>query len=179
MKWHEIKFSSGKYFISPLCCTIVLHKHCTFEWEEDVVRGGVDDTKKTRHHMMTSHPGSPLCNDTTGALMDRSVTVTQPQCTEECECAWSVYTSVYVIHACIDLTSGAHRKKIPQTETHLHLHTSGRGRYSVLLCPAIHRWQIFYLAAAASGSFLWIMQLRAPVTSSRPTLHLVCGLKYR
>lgn len=130
---------------------------------------------------MTSHPGSPLCNDTTGALMDRSVTITQPQCTEECECARSVYTSVYVIHVRIDHTSGAHREKKqkkPNRNTPAFTH-KWQGRYSVLLCPAIHRWQIFYLAAAASGSFSWIMQPRAPVTSSRPTLHLVCGLKYR
>lgn len=69
-----------------------------------------------------------------------------------------------------------------RTDTHLHSHTRihrWQGMCGVLLCPAIHCQQIFYLAAAAGSSSPWIMQQWAPVTSSRPTLHLVCGLKYR
>lgn len=52
--------------------------------------------------------------------------------------------SAYVIHTCIDRSSGVRRAHRENRHTSVFAH-----RWLVLFCPAVHHWQIFYLAAAA------------------------------
>lgn len=97
--------------------------------------------RKTRLHIITSCDSSVWRQQQISQHHSHHIT---PQSTEALH---EVCTPLYVIHTCIDLSSGA----VMHTHTPAFTHR-WQGRYSVLLCPAIHRWQIFYLAAAASGS---------------------------
>lgn len=116
--------------------------------------------------------------DTTGPLTHRSATITQPLCScverERARRAHACRTVLY--RSCL----GGCNKNREKNTTPSQTDTPGLcTQVAGPLRPAVHRWQIFYLAAAAGSSSSWIMQPWAPVTSSRLTLHLVCALKYR
>lgn len=169
-----------------MCCSFKLNTYFWSKGEDVIERFRYKEDDYASHDISSwNRVGTyPLCKDNrifNGEIYHHH----SLRRTEECECIKFVRFCVCHTHTpVLILPQGCAMKtqkntNPPQTDTHLHLHTGGRGRYTVLLCPAIHCWKIFYLAAAASSSSSWIMQLWAHVTSSRPTLHLVCGLKYR
>lgn len=142
---------------------------------------GLINTIMTEHHDPVLPLREHIYCDTTGSLTCSTATITQPPCNsveeEECTPLCLSYSPVLILPQGLQ---EKHRKKhnlTPNRHTCISTQVAGQERCAA---PSCHPPPADLLFSCCSRRLLLMNYAAAgPVTSSRLTLHLVCGLKYR